>query len=57
MREWLKGKKTFLTAAAGILGAIAAWSDGAIETAKLVELIWEAGLAVFIRAGVGTAKA
>jgi len=31
LRDFLKGKKTYITAAIGILGAVAAWSDGQIN--------------------------
>lgn len=52
MRDWLRGKKTYLVAAAGIIAALASWSSGDIDTAKLIESVWGAVLAVTIRAGI-----
>ena len=52
IREWLKGKKTYLLAAVGILGAVMAWSDGQIDLVALLGSIWAAGQTMFIRAGV-----
>ena len=52
IREWLKGKKTYITAAIGLLTAVAAWSSGEITTVALVGAAWVAVQACFIRAGV-----
>ena len=52
IKEWLKGKKTYITAAIGILGAVAAWADGQLELAGLVAAVWVAAQTIFIRAGV-----
>lgn len=52
IREFLRGKKTYLTAAIGLLGAVAAWADGQIGTAGLLAAVWAAAQTCFIRAGV-----
>ena len=51
-REFLKGKKTYITAAIGILGALAAWSDGQIDITGLIAAAWAALQTCFIRAGI-----
>ncbi len=52
VREFLKGKKAYITAAIGLLGAVVAWSDGQIDTVALVAAVWAAAQACFIRAGI-----
>jgi hypothetical protein len=56
IREWLQGKKTYLTAFAGFLASIIAFGEGAIDEqglgAALVALI----LAVTIGAKIDRAK-
>ena len=52
IREFLKGKKAYMTAAIGLLGAVIAWADGDINTTALLVAVWAAAQAVFIRAGV-----
>jgi hypothetical protein len=52
LRDFLRGKKTYITAAIGLLGAIAAWSDGQIGTLGLAAAAWAAVQTCFIRAGV-----
>lgn len=52
LREFLKGKKTYLTAAIGLLGAVIAWADGDINAVALAGAIWAAVQTCFIRAGV-----
>jgi len=49
VREFLKGKKAYITAAIGLLGVVVAWADGQIDTLALLA----AAQAVFIRAGIG----
>ena len=51
-REWLKGKKAYITAAIGLLGAVVAWADGQIDTVALLAAAWAAAQTVFIRAGI-----
>jgi hypothetical protein len=52
IREWLKGKKTYVTAAIGLLGAVVAWADGDINGVALLAALWAAAQSCFIRAGV-----
>ncbi len=52
VRDWLKGKKTYSAAAAGVLGAVMAWADGDISLVGLAGAAWAAVQTCFIRAGV-----
>ena len=52
VREWLKGKKAYLTAAIGLLGAVIAWGDGQISGTGLLAATWAAVQACCIRAGI-----
>ena len=52
IRTWLKGKKTYITATIGLLGAVAAWADGQIDTLSLVAAVWVAIEAVFLRVAI-----
>ena len=56
LREFLKGKKTYITAAIGLLGAVVAWADGQIDGVALLAAIWAAAQACFIRAGIERAR-
>jgi len=51
IREWLKGKKTFLVGISTIIGAIIAWSQGG-DLSVCVQAIITAVLAMTVRAGV-----
>ena len=53
VREFLKGKKAYITAAVGLLGAITAWADGQIGGVALLAAVWAAAQTCFIRAGIG----
>ena len=55
IREILKGKKTYLTAAVGVLGAVLAWSQGQLDVAGLLAAVWAAAQSCFIRAGIDNA--
>ena len=52
IQTWLSGKKTYLTALIGVLGALAAFGDHQIDFTALVAAIWAAAQTCFIRAGV-----
>jgi hypothetical protein len=52
IREFLKGKKAYITAAIGLLGAVVAWADGQIDGVALLASVWAAAQACFIRAGI-----
>ena len=51
-RNFLSGKKTYLTAAIGVLGAVIAFGDGQIDVTALVAAIWAAAQTCFIRVGI-----
>ena len=50
--DMLKGKKTYMTAAGGILAAVGAYFSGDMELGMMINLIVTALLAVFLRKGV-----
>lgn len=52
LREKLAGKKTYIVAAAGIIGAVAAWVSGTLPPDKAIEMIWAAVMGMTMRAGV-----
>lgn len=52
LRQFLKGKKAYITAVVGLLGAVVAWADGQIDTVALLAAAWAAAQACFIRAGI-----
>ena len=54
IRGYLKGKKTYIVAVTGILGAITAWLNGAIESTKMLELVIECIMGVTIRSGISS---
>jgi len=56
IRNYLKGKKTYITATIGLLGALAGWADGQIDTLAFIGAVWVAVQACFIRAGIDAAK-
>jgi hypothetical protein len=56
VRDWLKGKKTYIMAAIGLLGAVVAWADGSINGTALLGAVWAAAQSCFIRAGVEKTK-
>ncbi|HAU38863.1 MAG TPA: hypothetical protein DCX07_14245 [Phycisphaerales bacterium] len=57
IRNSLRGRKAYLTAALGLLGAVVAWADGQIDTLALLAAVWAATQACFLRAGIGNAIA
>jgi len=52
VREFLRGKRSYIVAVAGLLGAVVAWADSQISTTGLLAAIWAAAQACFIRAGI-----
>ena len=54
IRDFLKGKKTYITAIIGVLGALAAFGDSQIDLTSLIAAVWAAAQTCFIRAGVAT---
>ena len=52
IKDLVSGKKTYILMVISIIGTIVAWSQGAIDTVKAVELIIAAITGVTLRAGV-----
>lgn len=52
IREWLKGKKTYIVCAGAILATVLAWSVGDVELADAVKNIVEALAGITIRAAI-----
>jgi hypothetical protein len=52
IRDFLRGRKAYLTAAIGLLGAVIAWADGDINGVALLAALWAAAQTCFIRAGI-----
>ena len=52
IREFLKGKKAYITAVIGLAGAVVAWADGQLSGTGLLAATWAAAQTVFIRAGI-----
>jgi hypothetical protein len=49
---WLNGKKTYITAAAGIITAAVAWWNGSLDAHTALETIWAALMVMGVRHGV-----
>jgi membrane protein implicated in regulation of membrane protease activity len=47
-----KGKKTYMTAAGGVLAAVGAYFSGEMELGMMLNLVITSLLAVFLRKGV-----
>ncbi|MAT11050.1 MAG: hypothetical protein CMM02_08585 [Rhodopirellula sp.] len=50
----LSGKKTYMTAAGGVLAAVGAWLSGDMELGVTINIVITSLLAVFLRKGVKT---
>ena len=50
--DMLEGKKTYMTAAGGILAAVGAYFSGDMELGMMLNLVITSLLAVFLRKGV-----
>ena len=50
--DMLKGKKTYMTAAGGILAAVGAYLSGDMELGMMINLVITSLLAVFLRKGI-----
>jgi hypothetical protein len=50
----LEGKKTYMTAAGGILAAVGAYLSGDMEIGTMVQIIITSLLATFLRKGIKT---
>lgn len=51
IRDFLAGKKTYITAVVGILTALIAWSGGELTDLQVIGAIWVALQVIFIRSG------
>ena len=49
---WLKGKKTYLTAALGILTALSAYAVGEMALPELIQTVFTLGSVMFVRKGI-----
>ena len=56
MLEWLKGKKTYIICAAGILTALGAYLSGSISLTELISAIYAAFTGMSLRAAVTKGK-
>lgn len=52
LRDWLKGKKTYIVAVGAILAVVVGWADGAMELPAAAEKIVAAIIAMTVRAGI-----
>ena len=48
----LQGKKTYMTAAGGVLAAVGAFFSGAMEMGVMINVVVTALLALFLRKGI-----
>ena len=55
IREWLKGKKTYIMAAIGLASAVVAWAEGQISGTAVLASAWAAAQTCFLRAGIDNA--
>lgn len=53
----MRGKRTYITAAIGLLGAVVAWADNQITGTGLLAAVWAAAQTCFIRAGIANEAA
>jgi hypothetical protein len=56
LKAGLAGYKTYLIAAAAVIGVAISWAEGNTETAEAVKLITAALLAMTVRAGIAKAQ-
>jgi len=52
VREFLRGRKSYIMAAIGLAAAVVAWSENEISGTGLLAAAWAAVQACFIRAGI-----
>lgn len=56
IREFLKGKKTYLVAVAALVTATIAWSQSEITGVQYLQTLFVALQTAFIRAGISNGK-
>lgn len=49
---WLQGKKTYITAVLGAIGAVMAWANGDITSQSLIIALWVALQSCWVAAHV-----
>lgn len=54
--DWLNGKKTHITALAGIITAVVGWWNGSIDSHTALETIWTALIVMGMRNGLQKAQ-
>ncbi len=52
IREWLKGKKTYLVCAVAIAGVAILWADGGVTNLEALEALVKALFGISLRAGI-----
>ena len=52
LRKKISGKKTYLVAVVGMLGAVLAWVNGSVETTEMVNTVIGCILSMTIRSGI-----
>lgn len=52
IRDWLKGKKTYIVCAIAVLGVAIAWSEGSMADGDALKAVFEAIVGITIRAGI-----
>ena len=57
VREFLRGRKSYIMAAIGLAAAVVAWSENEISGTSLLAAAWAAIQTCFIRAGISNAIA
>ena len=56
MIEWLKGKKTYILAFAGVVYAVSGWYLGKIDTQTMLDMAWAALATGALRAGIQNSR-
>ena len=51
IREWLKGKKSYILGVSAILAAVVSWSTGALDAKEAIGTIMAALMSMSLRAG------
>ena len=52
IKDWLKGKKSYLVAVGAILGVVVAWSAGEMGDLAAIQAVVAAVMAMTLRAGI-----
>jgi hypothetical protein len=52
IKDWLKGKKTYIVCAVAIVTVALAWSEGNVSDGEALKAVFEAIFGITLRAGV-----